>query len=219
MFMVMLILKLLMATISTIILVLFLLLILIIIANEATAVDNIIGLGKSLSPKGNNSNSNNPCSWLSSPGNFAFGFYPHRDGYALGIWLLDTDNTVVWTANHDGSPLPSTSTLQLTTQGLLLRQEEEALNTTNFSFSNLGEEAASASMLDDGNFVIYNAFNGVVWQSFDHPSDTILGGQRLINGNKLISGVSKTDHSSIGLFYLIMQRHNNLVSYPLKSLP
>ncbi|QHO51307.1 uncharacterized protein DS421_1g29750 [Arachis hypogaea] len=181
-----------MATIS-IILVLFLLLIL--IANEATAVESIIGLGKSLSPKGNNSNSNNPCSWSSSPGNFAFGFYPHRYGYALGIWLLDTDNTVVWTANRDGSPLPSTSTLQLTTQGLLLRQEEEAaLNITNFSFSNLGEEAASASMLDDG-------------------------GQRLINENKLISDVSKTDHSSIGLFYLIMQRHNNLVSYPLQSLP
>ncbi|MED6120282.1 hypothetical protein PIB30_019433 [Stylosanthes scabra] len=48
---------------------------------------------------------------------FAFGFYPHPHGYgcALGIWLLgEPDITLVWTANPDDAPLPSTSTLHLT---------------------------------------------------------------------------------------------------------
>jgi hypothetical protein len=34
-------------------------------------------------------------------------------------------------------------------------------------------------MLDSGNFVLYNNSNSVIWESFDHPTDTILGGQNL----------------------------------------
>ncbi|KAG5529156.1 hypothetical protein RHGRI_029737 [Rhododendron griersonianum] len=70
-------------------------------------------------------------------------------------------------------------------------------------------------MLDSGNFVLYNSSRGVIWQSFDYPTDTILPGQPLMNGNKLISSVSKGDHST-GIFRLEMQGDGHLVLYPLE---
>eukprot|EP00250_Pteridium_aquilinum_P003224 c13539_g1_i2 orf=1705-2991(-) len=45
----------------------------------------------------------------------------------------------------------------------------------------------SMEMQDNGNLVIYNSSNQTVWQSFDHPSDTLLQGQRLRLGMVLAS--------------------------------
>ncbi|XP_057720162.1 G-type lectin S-receptor-like serine/threonine-protein kinase LECRK3 [Arachis stenosperma] len=190
---------------------LFLSSILLLHSSLADADDGItkIELGHSLSPKGNQSSS-----WLSSSGHFAFGFYPHAQGYgyAVGIWLLgEPDITLVWTANRNDPPLPSSSTLLLTIDGLVLQQGQKITNNVT--------GASMASMLDSGNFVIYDDSHVVVWQSFDHPTDTILGGQNLTAANRLVSSLSKTDHST-GLFYLIMQESDsNLVAYPLKTLP
>ncbi|KAL4596583.1 hypothetical protein ACB092_12G173100 [Castanea dentata] len=41
-------------------------------------------------------------------------------------------------------------------------------------------------MHDSGNFFLYNNSSHVIWQSFDNPTDTILGGQNLSNGDELI---------------------------------
>ena len=187
---------------------------LLVLANEATA-KNVIELGSSLSPDGNQS------SWVSSSGHFAFGFYPHGDGYAVGIWLVgatESKNTVVWTANRDDQPIPSNYTLQLTINGLLLKQgiiDQGDLYQGKLYVAS--EPARSASMLDSGNFVIYGQEGAyIVWQSFHYPTDTILAGQNLTIGNKLVSSLSKSDHSS-GRFYLIMQTDNNLFAYTMHS--
>ena len=62
-------------------------------------------------------------------------------------------------------------------------------------------------MLDSGNFVVYNKNQSVIWQSFDHPTDTILGGQNLSRGQHLISAK--------GHFILNMQTDGNLFAYPV----
>ena len=50
-------------------------------------------------------------------------------------------------------------------------------------------------MLDSGNFVLYNNSNSVIWESFDHPTDTILGGQNLFDYTDfLVSSVARSDH-------------------------
>ncbi|KAJ7956979.1 S-receptor kinase-like protein [Quillaja saponaria] len=54
----------------------------------------------------------------------------------------------------------------------------------------------------------------VIWQSFDFPTDTLLGGQNLSSGSSLISSMSGSDHSSGG-FLLNLQRDGNLVAYPV----
>ncbi|KAK7347513.1 hypothetical protein VNO80_22045 [Phaseolus coccineus] len=158
----------------------------------------------------------NHSSWVSPSGHFAYGFYPQGSGFAVGIWLISgaspPQKTIVWTANRDSFPLPANSTLNITTTGLRLfpsgREGYALISTIN---------ATSASMLDSGNFVLYsNNGSTVVWQSFDHPTDTLLGGQSLVTDVKLVSSVSQTDHSS-GAFFIVLQGDGNLVAYPVNS--
>ncbi|KAA8531022.1 hypothetical protein F0562_005730 [Nyssa sinensis] len=167
---------------------------------------NMIALGSSLSP------STQPNSWLSRSRLFAFGFYPQGSGFAIGIWLASKPAiTVVWSANRDDAPVSSNATLEFTRGGLLFHNNQGEEN-----IIDLQEPAFSASILDSGNFVIYNNESRVIWESFHFPTDTILGGQNLSNGHKLLSSVSTSNHSS-GRFYLIMQADGNLVAYPVNS--
>ncbi|XP_049395146.1 G-type lectin S-receptor-like serine/threonine-protein kinase LECRK1 [Solanum stenotomum] len=152
----------------------------------------------------------NPSYWPSSSGLFSFGFYQKGDGFQVGIWL--PDKTVVWTANRDDPPLHSDAYIEFTKEGKLLlwtKQNKKVI-------AESPKPVTSASMLDSGNFVIYNKTN-VVWESFDYPTDTILAGQRLTLGQSLVSSVTEVDHSS-GRFYLSMQADGNLVAYPTNYL-
>jgi hypothetical protein len=74
--------------------------------------------------------------------------------------------------------------------------------------------SASASMLNSGNFVIYNSDQKIIWQSFEYPTDTLLPGQRLLPEHELVSSISDTHHS-MGIFRLRMQDDGNLVQYPV----
>ncbi|KAI9125655.1 hypothetical protein K1719_003073 [Acacia pycnantha] len=163
----------------------------------------IIPLGSSLSP------TIPPTSWPSPSGRFGFGFYQQGDSFKLGIWLFDGINkTIVWTSNRDEPPVSSNARLVLTKNGELLLQ--------NTSIASISEPANSASMLDSGNFVLYGRNHSVIWQSFDFPTDTILGGQNLSTRDGLLSDFSESNHSS-GNFVLRMQADGNLVAYPLNS--
>ncbi|GMP51668.1 hypothetical protein CsSME_00017811 [Camellia sinensis var. sinensis] len=101
-----------MASIVVVLLIFFILL----AAIEARKkTSNLIRLGSSLSPI------SNPNSWLSPSGLFAFGFYPKRNGFAVGIWINgNLNNTVVWTANRDYPPVSSNSTIEFTRDGRLI---------------------------------------------------------------------------------------------------
>ncbi|XP_059641582.1 G-type lectin S-receptor-like serine/threonine-protein kinase LECRK4 [Cornus florida] len=156
--------------------------------------------------------------WQSPSGRFAFGFYQQGGGFKVGIWLVGgagSQNTTVWTANRDDPPVFSNATLEFTTTGkLLLRstaQSEDRSITANSPHS-----ASFASMLDSGNFVLYSKDFVVIWQSFDFPTDTILGGQNLSTGHSLFSSFSETNHST-GKFRLKMQYDGNLVAYPVNT--
>ena len=157
-----------------------------------------IGPGSSLSP------TTQPSSWLSPSNRFAFGFYqlPGTTGFAVGIWLFDNHNTtVVWTAIRDGPPITSNATLDCTKDGILLSRTE--------LIANASGSVSYAAMLDSGNFVLYDKDSKKVWQSFEHPTDTILGGQTLFAGGQLTSTGSR--------FHLKMQNDGNLVLYPTNT--
>ncbi|KAG7942997.1 hypothetical protein I3843_15G016400 [Carya illinoinensis] len=165
--------------------------------------NSTISLGSSLSP-------NTKPYWLSGSGQFAFGFYPYDGGFAIGIWLEKIrQKTVVWTANRDDLPLSRNVTLLLTNDGRFVLQDEQGQQ---IALTNAQQPASSASMLDTGNFVLYNS-NLTIWETFDAPTDTILPGQPLLAGNELASSISETNHAT-GNFRLTMQRDGNLVQYP-----
>ncbi|PON76273.1 S-receptor-like serine/threonine-protein kinase [Parasponia andersonii] len=160
--------------------------------------------GSSLSPNTSNS------FWLSNSGQFAFGFYKQDRGFAIGIWFEKIEGkTVVWTANRDAQPLPGDVTLLLNGDGRLVLKSKQGLQIPIVN----SQPAASASMLDSGTFVLYSSDSKIIWQSFEHPTDTILSEQYLAAGKELISGASETNHSS-GRFRLIMQTDGNLVQHP-----
>ncbi|KAJ6422800.1 hypothetical protein OIU84_027719 [Salix udensis] len=188
-----------------------LLLILSILFVEARTQPNQFGkipLGSQLSPISETR------SWLSPSGYFAFGFFSQGNGFAVGIWVVgQPNNTVVWTANRDDEPASFGATIHLSEEGKLFLRTEQG-NENNL-IANVSEVADSASMLDSGNFVLYNG-SSVIWQSFDHPTDTILVGQNLTFNDKLVSSVSSSNHSS-GRFILPLQTDGNLVAYPRKS--
>ncbi|XVF59036.1 hypothetical protein PTKIN_Ptkin07bG0241800 [Pterospermum kingtungense] len=163
---------------------------------------NFIKLGSSLSPR------TDP-SWTSPSGHFAFGFYPQGSGYAVGIWLVsDRKNTTVWTANRDDPSVSLNATLNFTTDGKLLLLTEDGEEKL---FVDDRYTADSASMMDTGNFVLFNN-NSAIWESFESPTDTLLGGQSLTALNSLVSSASFLNRLS-GNFFLIMQSDGNLVAY------
>ncbi|KAB1220869.1 G-type lectin S-receptor-like serine/threonine-protein kinase RLK1 [Morella rubra] len=169
--------------------------------------NSIISLNSSLSPN------NNPF-WLSGSGLFAFGFYKKDEGFAIGIWLEKVrQKTVLWTANRDDPQLPKDVTLLLTSDGRLVLQQKLGQQ---IALSNAPQPASSASMLNTGDFVLYNSNSTIIWETVDVPTDTILAGQRLLAGNDLVSSISKANHAS-GKFRLIMQKDGNLVQYPANS--
>lgn len=156
-------------------------------------------------------------SWSSPSGRFAFGFYPQGHGYAVGIWLVNqTGNIIVWTANRDNASVSSNATLVLTKKGvlLLLQTDQRDGGEQVIVPGDTSNHTTSAAMLDGGNFQLLNRFDDIIWQSFNDPTDTILGGQILPGKGELVSSRSTKDHSS-GSFTLTMQSDGNLVSCPI----
>ncbi|KAJ9554110.1 hypothetical protein OSB04_018155 [Centaurea solstitialis] len=179
--------------------------------NLARSQSNITR-GLSLTPTGTTT------SWLSPSGRYAFGFYPQISGYAIGVYIAGSpEKTVVWTASRDTLPLSINSTLSFTTDGSLIVEQTRARRIDITGRTTIG--ASMASMQDSGNFVIYGSDRAtVVWQTFDHPTDTLLVGQKLVADQRLFSSVSKSN-DSIGIFKLTMQRDGNLVQYPNVGTP
>ncbi|KAH9717741.1 hypothetical protein KPL71_021942 [Citrus sinensis] len=170
-----------------------------------------ISIGSSLSSTGNSS-------WRSPSGLYAYGFYQQRNGssYYVGVFLAGIpEKTVVWTANRDNPPVSSDATLMFNFEGrIVLRSGEQGQDSI---IADDSQFASSASILDSGSFVLHNSDGKVIWQTFDHPTDTFLPTQRLSAGTELFSGISKTDPST-GLFWLNMQHDTHLVQYP-KNTP
>ncbi|XP_059318151.1 G-type lectin S-receptor-like serine/threonine-protein kinase LECRK1 [Lycium ferocissimum] len=164
---------------------------------------NIIPLGSNITA-GNNSSY-----WLSPSREFAFGFYPLSSTglFLVGIWFDKIpEKTLVWSANRD-DPVPARSKVSLTLSGRLALTDT---NGTEFVLYN-GTRISHAAMQDDGNFVLTNSSSGVLWQSFDFPTDTILPGQFLDMGQKLFSSANGTVDYSTGKYRLEMQTDGNVV--------
>ncbi|GLJ05471.1 hypothetical protein SUGI_0018770 [Cryptomeria japonica] len=165
-----------------------------------------ITLGSTLSPQNSK--------WVSPNGQFAFGFYELTPTqYVLGVSFDKIPNkTLVWTVMKDQMDIPveKMSTLQLTNNGLSLYDARKSLK---WSAAPQGKIAAAA-MLDNGNFVLLNASFEPIWQSFDHPTDTLLPGQVLKWKSTMYSKASSTNFSS-GRFELALQEDAYLVLYPV----
>ncbi|KAM2046838.1 hypothetical protein ACFX1T_005580 [Malus domestica] len=166
-----------------------------------------MSLGSSLTAQNDNS-----ASWQSPSGEFAFGFRQiGNDGFLLAIWFNKIpDKAVVWSANGN-SLVAQGSKVELTADGQLLLNDIATGKDTLVASVGTGV-VAYAAMLDTGNFVLANAHSNSLWESFGHPTDTILPTQTINQGSRLYAPYTLTNYSR-GRFLLTLESGGNLKLY------
>ncbi|KAG2556435.1 hypothetical protein PVAP13_8NG078600 [Panicum virgatum] len=148
-----------------------------------------------------------------------FGFYTIDDGHSfvLSIVIFDTQGPdirsaspeVIWSANPD-NPVNHDATLNFTREGDLLLQDGNG--TMVWSTATKSKSVAGMGLDVSGNLVLINKHNSSVWQSFDHPTDTLVMGQSLCTGMNLSVMTSDTKWPS-GRVYLSARWNGLLYSF------
>ncbi|XP_048319087.2 G-type lectin S-receptor-like serine/threonine-protein kinase RKS1 isoform X1 [Ziziphus jujuba] len=127
---------------------------------------------------------------VSSGKTFALGFFGKPNYRYVGIWYHTIPGqTVVWVANRDNPITDSSGFLSIdTTNGNLVLYHNSNINQTDDVVwsANASSSACSpasdcvAQLLDSGNLVLLHNINKqVIWQSFDHPTNTMLPNMKL----------------------------------------
>ncbi|XP_059284989.1 EP1-like glycoprotein 2, partial [Lycium ferocissimum] len=138
---------------------------------------------------------------------FVCGFLCDYNGTAcvFGILLFPNfynsylDNPrLVWSANRN-NPVRVDATLQLRKDGGVFLMDSNGTLIWNTSTS--GKIVSGFNLTEMGNLVLFDKSNDTIWQSFDHPTDSLVPGQIMAPGQKLISSISATDWNE-GMFTL-----------------
>ncbi|XP_044968387.1 G-type lectin S-receptor-like serine/threonine-protein kinase B120 isoform X2 [Hordeum vulgare subsp. vulgare] len=153
---------------------------------------------------------------VSNNGIFALGFFssdPENSRAAnsyLGIWYHDIpERTYVWVANRDnpiGSGLSGKLVLTNTSDLVLSDSKGRVLWRTTNNITT-GGDGAVALLLEAGNFVLQLRNFTQIWQSYDHPTDTILPSFKLWANYKVHTAVRLVawkgpQDPSTGMFFL-----------------
>uniref|UniRef100_M8CAE5 non-specific serine/threonine protein kinase n=1 Tax=Aegilops tauschii TaxID=37682 RepID=M8CAE5_AEGTA len=121
---------------------------------------------------------------LVSPGDiFQLGLFPLANGtkWYLGIWFTVSPADVICAANRD-RPLNASSsgTVTLSGAGDLVLLDAASNNETVWSSNSSAAAPSAVAQLDDnGNLVLADAAGAVLWQSFDHPTNTYVSEMRI----------------------------------------
>ncbi|ONM05022.1 G-type lectin S-receptor-like serine/threonine-protein kinase B120 [Zea mays] len=126
---------------------------------------------------------------------YVLGFFapdPESGRAYLGIWFNGIPaRTVVWVANRESPVLGGVgaAALRVLANGSLAIVVVNETDTANYDQqpvvwatpppATASGSNATAQLLDNGNLVLRVPGAGVVWQSFDHPTDTLLPGMKL----------------------------------------
>jgi hypothetical protein len=113
---------------------------------------------------------------ISNGGSFQLGFFspPNSTYLYVGIWYSNISvNPVIWVANRNQPLKNSSGILAISEDGnlVVLDGQKKVLWSSDLtsSFAN-----SSAQLLDNGNLVLQgNATGTIIWESFQHPCDTV----------------------------------------------
>ncbi|CAM0943216.1 unnamed protein product [Alopecurus aequalis] len=93
----------------------------------------------------------------------------------------------VWSANG-ARPVKENATLEFTADGNLVLHDADGTHACSSNTS--GRAVDGMKITETGNLVLFDHENATVWQSFDHPTDTIFIGQSLVEGMRLTTTTS-----------------------------
>ncbi|KAL5199054.1 hypothetical protein ABZP36_002566 [Zizania latifolia] len=119
---------------------------------------------------------------LTSPGEiFQLGLFPavNRSRWFLGIWFTVSPDTVVWVANRDRPFSSQSGVVAVSGRGALVLLDGASNDTVWSSNSSAAATPAQAQLLDTGNLVLTDKDGNILWQSFEHPTNTLLPGIRV----------------------------------------
>ncbi|XP_057828668.1 G-type lectin S-receptor-like serine/threonine-protein kinase SD2-5 [Cryptomeria japonica] len=140
---------------------------------------------------------------------FGCGFFcysiPCHTGYSFAVFFViyQTDYTdpydlqMVWTANRERL-VQDNATLGLTSTGNLALKDADG--TLVWSTNTSSKKIQGITMEEKGNLVLLNSSNGTMWQSFDHPADTLMVDQKWKVGQKIFANISPINTSQ-GFYY------------------
>ncbi|KAK7271178.1 hypothetical protein RJT34_26857 [Clitoria ternatea] len=142
---------------------------------------------------------------LSNSSDFAFGFFTTLDVSLFVLVVIHLSSyKVVWTANR----------------GLLVRNSDKFVFDNNgnaflesgdglvWATNTTGQKVRAMELLDTGNLVLLGENGKPIWQSFSHPTDTLLTGQSFVEGMAL-----KSFPNRMNLFHFFGYIAGDLVLY------
>ncbi|MCO5570468.1 hypothetical protein L7F22_024190 [Adiantum nelumboides] len=152
-------------------------------------------------------------SWLSANATFVLGFFTPASARSSGssniiatvilaIWFQNISSlTVVWMANRD-SPVDAHSYFRLTTAGqFALLNGSGVVVWSTPSYRGMRSDVVRGEFQQSGNLQLQNQTSkDVLWQSFDHPTDTLLPGQQFSRTTNALRSWRSLSDASTGNF-------------------
>ncbi|TMW86377.1 hypothetical protein EJD97_021479 [Solanum chilense] len=126
----------------------------------------------------------------------------------VGIWYVDgPENSFVWVANRDKPIFGKNGVFTIEKNGNLVVKNGhgDSMWTSNVEAIN---NNCTALLSDYGNLVLFNSNNKVLWQSFQHPTDTFLPEMKFYTDEVLRSWTSESDPST-GRYSLGVTSHGS----------
>ncbi|XVF24789.1 hypothetical protein REPUB_Repub13aG0157900 [Reevesia pubescens] len=116
---------------------------------------------------------------------FGFGFYTTLDPQSFVLVIIHIQpSKVVWTANRGGLLVDKSDKFVFDNNGNVYLESGDKVS---WATNTTGERATSMELLDSGNLVLHGNKGRTLWQSFSHPTDTLLSGQEFAEGMRLKS--------------------------------
>ncbi|GER32066.1 serine/threonine-protein kinase [Striga asiatica] len=122
---------------------------------------------------------------VSNNSNFGFGFTTTPTDVTLFLLVVihKMSSTIIWTANR-GSTIRNSDNFQFDTSGNAYLLSG---GSTIWSTNTANRGVSAMELQDSGNLVLVGDDDSVIWQSFSHPTDTLVSNQEFSEGMKLVS--------------------------------
>ncbi|KAJ4707885.1 Receptor protein kinase [Melia azedarach] len=141
---------------------------------------------------------------LSNNSDFAFGFQTTENDVTLFLLVIKHmgSSRIIWTANR-GLPVANSDKFVFNQEGNVSLQKGASVAWT---LDTRGRSVSAMELQDSGNLVLLGNDNRIIWQSFSHPTDTLLSNQDLAEGMKLVS-----DPSANNLSYFLEIKSGDMI--------
>uniref|UniRef100_M4D4D3 non-specific serine/threonine protein kinase n=1 Tax=Brassica campestris TaxID=3711 RepID=M4D4D3_BRACM len=132
---------------------------------------------------------------------FGFGFITTPDDVTLFTLSIihKSSSRLIWSANR-ASPVSNYDKLQFQANGAIVLRREEGGGSEVWRLDNANKNASRMELRDSGNLVVVSGDDGAsIWESFDHPTDTLITNQVFKQGMKLTSNASYSSNMTYSL--------------------